>query len=322
MDEPPPSSYSERLSKLMHMCGPPSWTTLFVTAEQVRHAQAVVAAAEAAKDPAGDGSKEVDPGELAWAQKVVDAVIHPDTGKPIPRPFRMNAHVAANTVLLVGMQTATKSPIGAAFWQLANQSFNAGQFYANRNATNTISDEALVRSYVGSVVGSVAIASALTRAFAKAPPGLWASVGRRLVPFLAVALSKPVQLGFMRSDELTDGVMVFAEGQPQGRSVVAGRTAVAQTVASRILYLIPPMVVPGLFMMRARNWKVFKGRPGVQGVVNVAVTALMSAVTTPACMALFPQRAVVSAATLEPQFHHLRGRDGSELSHFSFNKGL
>ena len=43
--------------------------------------------------------------ELWHAKKVVDSTLHPDTGTPIPLPFRMSAFVLTNLVVTAGMLT-------------------------------------------------------------------------------------------------------------------------------------------------------------------------------------------------------------------------
>ena len=114
------------------------------------------------------------------------------------------------------------------------------------------------------------------------------------VPFLAAAAGKPLgQIGLTRHDEwLGSGVEVFtADGQAQGRSVAAGRAAVAMTILTRTVYLAPMLWLP------------------------VMQSAANSAFVTPLCVALFDQRASLPAAALEPRFHGASGP-------LYFNKGL
>ena len=106
------------------------------------------------------------------------------------------------------------------------------------------------------------------------------------VPFLAAAAGKPLgQIGLTRHDEwLGSGVEVFtADGQAQGRSVAAGRAAVAVTILTRTVYLAPMLWLP------------------------VMQSAANSAFVTPLCVALFDQRASLPAAALEPRFHGASG---------------
>lgn len=157
--------------------------------------------------------------EIWRAKQLVDTILHPDTKEKIPWPFRMNAHVPMNTILLIGM--LSPGLYSMMFWQFMNQSFNLCQYYANRNATNFISNESLAKSYVGALVTSVgsvyALNSIMERMSAKSrslsPLAMHSrikvlSLFARSIPFLSVAVSKPLQIGFMRQDEMRLGVNI------------------------------------------------------------------------------------------------------------------
>lgn len=55
---------------------------------------------------------------------VVDSSLHPDTGLPVPLPFRMSAFVPTNILIIGGMLMPNPSLKGVIFWQWANQSLN------------------------------------------------------------------------------------------------------------------------------------------------------------------------------------------------------
>lgn len=121
------STFPQRFEAMLHMCGPPSWRFMFVSPGDIAAARAAVASAHSFS------STPASPEQLLASQRLLAAVTHPDTGELIPPPFRMASHVPVNTVLLVGM-LAARSPTFTALWQLFNQSFNAAQFYANRES--------------------------------------------------------------------------------------------------------------------------------------------------------------------------------------------
>uniref|UniRef100_A0A1I8HZJ3 SET domain-containing protein n=1 Tax=Macrostomum lignano TaxID=282301 RepID=A0A1I8HZJ3_9PLAT len=64
--------------------------------------------------------------DLWEAQKVKDAILHPDTGKKIYRPFRMSGFVPYGTPIVVGLLLPHSRLWHTVFWQWLNQSHNAG----------------------------------------------------------------------------------------------------------------------------------------------------------------------------------------------------
>jgi hypothetical protein len=267
----------------------------------------------------------------------VNAAIHPDTQEVIPLPFRMAAHVPANTVLLVGMLAST-SPMATAVSQAANQTFNAMQFWSNRNASNTIDSLRFGASFAASVVASVGVGVALRRwelrvaARLAGRVSMAASIGGALIPLVAAGAAKPLQIGIMRSDELTNGVQVRLSedsdplrDQTTGatvRSQTAGTWAVGTTVASRFLYLIPPMLLPPAMMACAAP--LLAGLPPiVYGACLTAACAGLSAITTPVCMALWEQQMSLPLSVFEPHVQQAAIAAGaSSSSGLIFNKGL
>ena len=140
------AQYWARYERMLHVCGPQSWRHLLASSADVEAASSVCKQAAAGAPTA--------PGALVEAQRLLAATLHPDTLQPIPLPFRMSAHVPVNTVLLLGMCTAV-SPLATAVWQGLNQTFNAAQFYANRNATNQVTDAQLLASFAGATMSAV-----------------------------------------------------------------------------------------------------------------------------------------------------------------------
>lgn len=55
---------------------------------------------------------------------MVDSSLHPDTGLPVPLPFRLSAFVPTNLIIVGGMLMPNPTLKGVLFWQWANQSLN------------------------------------------------------------------------------------------------------------------------------------------------------------------------------------------------------
>jgi len=312
----------ERFSDCLHTCGPYSWPSLWASTAELDEARALVA--RAAADRAA-----VHPATLLASRRLLAAVLHPDTGQPIALPFRMAAHVPVNALLLAGMVSA-RSPAATAAWQAINATFNAAQFFANRNRSNTVRPEHVAASYVGAMVSSVGVAFALRRHFIRAAQAAAhlhtrraAYLGAAAVPYLAAVAGKPLQIGCMRADELSHGVTVFdADGLARGNSAVAGRSAVGQTILSRVVYLAPMLWLPLLQDAVEATVPVVARSALLRGASIVALAAASSAVVTPACMALYEQRACLPVSALEPALRGLTTAAGQPVTHLYFNKGL
>lgn len=289
------STYSERFTSMWHSCGPGSWRYLFTTQQDIERAR---------KDPSNN---------LA-SRQLLAAVLHPDTLEPIPLPFRMCAHVPVNSFLLLAMLTSS-TPLTVACSQAANQLFNACQFYANRNASNPVSDERLAASLVGSLGSAVAVGSGLQ--WAAGRYGLHSSKWALVIPFLGASAAKPLQIGLMRGDEFTVGVDVFdGAGVCHGKSRVAGERGVVTTIATRVLYLAPMLWMP--FAQQALEGRVplLRTNSYARLASYLLHAGANSALVTPACIALFDQRASIKAGDLEESFQ------GRGVETYYFNKGL
>lgn len=303
---------------MWHLCGPGSWRFLLASPQDVADARAVLEGAQ---------SGVADPHVLLHAQRLSASVLHPDTHEEIPLPFRMAAHVPANALLLTAM-LSSRTVLGTAVAQFANQSFNALQFYANRNASagsDAVPPTVVFASYVGAVTSSVAVAAGLRGAFLKAEARAGLSpararlltLGSAAVPFLGAASGKPLQIGLMRQDEVVRGVVVTdADGRGQGTSRVAGRRAVGLTIATRTLYLAPMLWMPYAQALLERSIPLLQRNKTAATVSFVLHSGVNSAVVTPACIALFDQRAALDAEDLEEEFQ------GRGLRTLYFNKGL
>ncbi|KAI3351131.1 hypothetical protein L3Q82_005691 [Scortum barcoo] len=157
--------------------------------------------------------------QLWEAQKIKQAIIHPDTGEKIFMPFRMSGYV----------------PFGTPIW--LNQSHNACVNYANRNATK-----------VGLNV--------LIQKANKLSPATRMII-QRLVPFPAVASANICNVGLMRHNELSEGIDVLDNnGNVVGSSKIAARHAITETAFTRVVLPMPIFVLPPIIMSYPREIEV------------------------------------------------------------------
>lgn len=69
---------------------------------------------------------------------------HPQTDQVLPVAFRLAAFVPVNIPICAGMLLTQPTLINTVFWQWANQSYNAGFNYANRNASSESETSAIL----------------------------------------------------------------------------------------------------------------------------------------------------------------------------------
>ena len=313
---------------MYYLCGPGSWDTLFVSRQEI---QSCVDFVQRYKNLTIEEQKMVLPQQILWAKHVKDATCHPDTNSPILFPFRMSAHVPMNTLLLVGMLSA-RTRNHHIIAQTCNQTFNAFQFFYNRNQSNQVSDGTLALATfaaVGGATGAVffmdkwleRLRSRGSRHFA---------LGQLVLPLICAASAKPFQIAIMRSDEIFHGVKVYDETQETcfGSSAVAGMTAVGLTITTRITYLFQPMLLPPLLMRGMKKSNSLKKMPMLLHSLNIAFICACSAIATPMCIALFEQRSSLDVSSLEPELqekvrtHYNSSNIAEERHRVYFNKGL
>ena len=258
-------------------------------------------------------------------------MMHPDTGKIIPLPFRMSFFVPMNVPIAAGMMLYGDTVRRQLFWQWFNQSYNAGLNYANRNATVESSANEVLYSYLSATTIACSVAWGLGRVV-RSPrvqrlPKLALSTANVLVPFTAVAMAGAFNAFAMRYKETVDGITVTDHaGDKRGTSVTAGRQAVLQVALTRVALPIPVLLAPGA-IIRGINAIPAIGRATSRSAVariflelSVIVPCLMFAL--PAAIAIFPQWSEVDATALEEQFHGLTDRYGNPVQKLYFNKGL
>jgi len=78
----------------------------------------------------------------------------------------MSGFVIFNAPILFGTVLAPQTPFNIMFWQFANQSYNAGNNYGNRNASSPYTTADMLKGYVGAVTSSIGIAVGLNKLFA------------------------------------------------------------------------------------------------------------------------------------------------------------
>ncbi|XP_018024299.1 sideroflexin-3-like isoform X2 [Hyalella azteca] len=260
------------------------------------------------------------PEDVLWrAKHVYDSAFHPDTGEKMMLIGRMSAQVPMNMTITGCMLSFYKTTPAVVFWQWINQSFNAVVNYTNRSGDSPITVKQLGTSYVLATGGALITALGLNSLVKSMPP----LVGR-LVPFTAVAAANCVNIPMMRMKEIQEGVpLTDSAGQKLGvSSSTAAKEGISAVCLSRIMMASPGMVLPPLLMNSLEKKGVLRRMPWIGAPLQVLLCGICLTFATPACCALFPQKAAISVDRLEPEIQaKIRAMENPPTVVY-YNKGL
>jgi hypothetical protein len=283
---------------------------------------------------------------LAPCAAEVQSAIHPDTGEVVPLVFRMSTFMPSNLPITAGMLL---SGPGAAqvFWQWANQSYNAGFNYANRNASVPMDTKALALSYGVATGVACGMSYGLGRVVqrlqssvgggggggggggaAAAPQPLGLKLLTRGLPWLAVATAGVANVLAMRYKEGLEGITVYDEaGNAMGTSVAAGRACLTQVALTRAalpvpILLIPPFVLDGIRAYTPLGPLMARSLPARFGVELAVLSVFLQCALAPA-VALFPPQGSLPASAMEARFQgRVSPTTGRPVEVYTYSKGV
>jgi len=126
----------------------------------------------------------------------------------------MCSFVPVNIPILFGMLLSKPTMVNTVFWQVFNQSYNAGLNYGNRNASSPYSTKDLMRGYFTAVGSSVTVAITLRRVFlsvtAKAT-GTKLTLLNAVIGATATGAASFLNTVSMRQVEMTNGIDVYED---------------------------------------------------------------------------------------------------------------
>ncbi|XP_056238995.1 sideroflexin-5b [Seriola aureovittata] len=258
--------------------------------------------------------------QLWEAQKIKQAIIHPDTGEKIFMPFRMSGYVPFGTPIVIGLLLPNQTVVSTIIWQWLNQSHNACVNYANRNATKPTPTSKFLQGYVGAVTSAVSIAVGLNVLIQKANKLSPATrmIIQRLVPFPAVASANICNVGLMRHNELSEGIDVLDnKGNVVGSSKIAARHAITETAFTRVVLPMPIFVLPPIIMSYLERLRFLQSNRRLLLPIHSVVCLVTFALSLPVAISLFPQMSQIEVSRLEPEIAM-----ATDCKVVSYNKGL
>eukprot|EP00118_Oscarella_pearsei_P015043 m.132987 g.132987 ORF g.132987 m.132987 type:complete len:323 (+) comp38092_c0_seq1:178-1146(+) len=259
--------------------------------------------------------------EQLWAaQKVVQAILHPDTKEKILMPFRMSGFVPFGTPIVVGLLLPGQSLAQVIFWQWINQSHNACVNYANRNASRPTPTIKFLQGYLGAVASAVGIATGLNLLVNRAqnlPPAQRVLI-QRFIPTPAVVTASTCNLLLMRMHEAGTGIEVYdKDKQVVGVSKIAAKKAIYQTALTRAFLPLPILVLPPLAMTLLERTSLLHKNPRLNFPFQVLTVTAAFGLALPLAISLFPQEGQIKKSDLEKE---LQEKSAEEILYY--NKGL
>ncbi|KAM7112274.1 sideroflexin-5 isoform 5-T5 [Ciconia maguari] len=251
--------------------------TLFVTESRLKEAVQLLEDYKHGTLPPGVTNKE-----LWGAQKIKQAIIHPDTNETIFMPFRMSGYIPFGTPIVVGLLLPNQTLASTVFWQWLNQSHNACVNYANRNATKVGLNVLVQRANNFTPATRLLI--------------------QRFVPFPAVASANICNVVLMRHTELEEGIDVLDNnGNIVGSSRIAAKHALLETALTRVVLPMPILVLPPIIMSILEKTSLLRSRPRMILPVQSLVCLAAFGLALPLAISLFPQMSEIETSRLEPE---------------------
>lgn len=303
------------LGRLRHFIDVIDPTTLFVSEKQLKDSLKLLDDFKNGIVPPG-----VSDDKLWEAQKIKQAIIHPDTGEKIFMPFRMSGYVPFGTPIVIGLLLPNQTVLSTIIWQWLNQSHNACVNYANRNATKPTPTSKFLQGYFGAVTSAVSIAVGLNVLIEKAHKLSPATrkIIQRLVPFPAVASANICNVGLMRHTELSEGIDVLDyNGNVVGSSRIAAKHAIMETAFTRVVLPMPIFVLPPIIMSYLERLQFLQKNRRLLLPIHSAVCLVTFALSLPVAISLFPQMSQIEVSRLEPEIAM-----ATDCKVVTYNKGL
>ncbi|XP_035769000.1 sideroflexin-5b [Neolamprologus brichardi] len=252
--------------------------------------------------------------QLWEAQKIKQAIIHPDTGEKIFMPFRMSGYVPFGTPIVIGLLLPNQTVVSTIIWQWLNQSHNACVNYANRNATKFTGKATVLwlHRLQSHHLWLQSLFVSLHRFCLKC------IIISELSPSPFAASANICNVGLMRHSELSEGVDVLDNnGNVVGSSRIAARHAIMETAFTRVVLPMPIFVLPPIIMSYLERLRFLQSNRRLLLPIHSAVCLVTFGLSLPVAISLFPQMSQIEVSCLEPEIAM-----ATDCKVVTYNKGL
>lgn len=248
----------------------------------------------------------------------------------------MSTFMPSNLPITAGMILSGPG-LPQVFWQWANQSYNAGFNYANRNATVPMDMTSLGLSYGVATGVACGMSYGLGRVVQGVQAGMGGGEGKpmplsfklltRGLPWLSVATAGVANVLAMRYKEGVEGITVTDEaGNAVGTSVAAGRACLTQVALTRAALPVPILLIPPFVLDAIRSGPlgaVMARSLPARLAVELSVLGVFLQVALAPAVALFPPQGSIRVEDLEPSFKGVVSpATGKPLEVLYYNKGV
>uniref|UniRef100_A0A3Q3MZY9 Sideroflexin 5b n=1 Tax=Mastacembelus armatus TaxID=205130 RepID=A0A3Q3MZY9_9TELE len=255
------------LGRLRHFIDIIDPSTLFVSEKQLKECIKLLDDYKHGSLPPG-----VSDLQLWEAQKIKQAIIHPDTGEKIFMPFRMSGYVPFGTPIVIGLLLPNQTVVSTIIWQVL---------------------------IVSKLAVSIAVGlNVLIQKANKLSPATRMII-QRFVPFPAVASANICNVGLMRHNELSEGIDVLDNnGKVVGSSKIAARHAIMETAFTRVVLPMPIFVLPPIIMSYLERLRFLQRNRRLLLPIHSIVCLITFGLSLPVAISLFPQMSQVHPGSI------------------------
>ena len=250
--------------------------------------------------------------DLADAQWVCDAAVHPILEQPIPSAFRVSSFAPVTASISLGM-ISTKAPMATVVYHWLYQSHSAATRYCNYADTSRPLDaKRMLSAYAASTGAACGLSLASMLITARLPALRLLDL---VVPHSAVACAGAISTVMNAESELRDGVAVVdGSGTERGVSRVAARSTITSAVLLHSI-VIPgcALLLPVVAMRTLVVPRLMHSKPQWLWPTAAALVTGGVGVVTPAAAACVPPMVRLDTEALEPELRGLKDDDGSPL---------
>jgi sideroflexin-5 len=309
-------------ARFRHFCDVTDPRYFIISDKEIGEAVENVKKYKALSKDSADGEIEITQEErimICRGVKIMNSSTN-DVGDIVPRMFRMCGFVPVNIPILCGMLIAPPTILNTVLAQWANQSYNAGLNFGNKNSTCKYTNMDIAGGYAAAVSSALIVAVGMR----KATTGLVAgATGKKLllintgISAVSAGTASFCNTAFMRKAEVDKGIIVYSDLKLEneaGISKLAAYNAVVETASSRTAMSLISVSIPAVLILSCGAVGFRPTGSTSKFLFEVFCIGTALRLGLPASVSIFPPLSIKEGKQLEEQFH--------KHDKIYFNKGL